>query len=64
MKVDASQLFAEAHDVAGWRAGCAAAASGYRSTARSFGEVLEHLAEGLKFYMALQVSRGVPSFEN
>lgn len=49
------QAFRAAFEVAAWRAACEAAAGGVRSSVRCYREVLDHLSEGLRFYMSLQV---------
>jgi hypothetical protein len=49
------QMFKAAFEVGAWRASCEAAAGGIKGLLSSYKEVLDHLSEGLRFYMSLQV---------
>ncbi|KAF8060549.1 BRO1 [Scenedesmus sp. PABB004] len=49
-----AQAFRSVFEVAAWRAGAEAAAGGIRGTLKTYREVLDHLSEGLRFYMSLQ----------
>ena len=46
--------FRAAFQVPQWRAACEAAAGGVRGALKAYREVLDHLSEGLRFYMSLQ----------
>ena len=46
--------FRAAFAVPAWRAACEAAAQGQRASLRAYREILDHLSEGLRFYMSLQ----------
>ncbi|KAI8477285.1 MAG: programmed cell death protein 6 interacting protein X [Monoraphidium minutum] len=49
-----AQAFRAVFEVTAWRAACEAAAGGVRVTLKEYREVLDHLTEGLRFYMSLQ----------
>ena len=48
------QAFREIFDISGWRTSCDAAASGVKRHAALFKELMDHLSEGLRFYLSLQ----------
>jgi hypothetical protein len=50
----APQAFQSAFQVSAWRSACEAAGAGMRGALKAYREVLEHLSEGLRFYMSLQ----------
>ncbi|GBF94332.1 hypothetical protein Rsub_06954 [Raphidocelis subcapitata] len=49
-----AQAFRSAFEVAAWRASCDAAAAGPRGALRTYRELLDHVTEGLRFYLSLQ----------
>eukprot|EP00775_Hariotina_reticulata_P008073 gene8073-8268_t len=49
-----SQMFKAAFEVGAWRVSCEAAAGGIKGVLSGYKEVLDHLSEGLRFYMSLQ----------
>eukprot|EP00878_Enallax_costatus_P005711 GHUV01005989.1.p1 GENE.GHUV01005989.1~~GHUV01005989.1.p1 ORF type:complete len:726 (+),score=266.47 GHUV01005989.1:1137-3314(+) len=49
-----AQMFKAVFEVAAWRAACESAATGIKNTLKTYKEVLDHLSEGLRFYMSLQ----------
>jgi hypothetical protein len=49
------QAFKAVFEVPAWRAACEGAAGGIRAILKTYKEVLDHLSEGLRFYMSLQV---------
>jgi programmed cell death 6-interacting protein len=50
-----AQAFKAVFEVPAWRAACEGAAGGIRAILKTYKEVLDHLSEGLRFYMSLQV---------
>jgi hypothetical protein len=42
-------------EVAAWRSACSGASANVKGVVTTFKEVLDHLSEGLRFYMSLQV---------
>lgn len=46
-------------DVDGWGRACEAAAAGVRGSAKVFRELLDHLSEGLRFYIGMQVRSSI-----
>jgi hypothetical protein len=51
------QAFKAVFEVPAWRAACEGAAGGIKAVLKTYKEVLDHLSEGLRFYMSLQVRR-------
>eukprot|EP00879_Flechtneria_rotunda_P013649 GHRR01014259.1.p1 GENE.GHRR01014259.1~~GHRR01014259.1.p1 ORF type:complete len:727 (+),score=319.48 GHRR01014259.1:344-2524(+) len=49
-----AQAFKAVFEVPAWRASCEAAAAGIKGALKTYKEVLDHLTEGLRFYMSLQ----------
>ncbi|WIA15140.1 hypothetical protein OEZ85_001828 [Tetradesmus obliquus] len=49
-----AQAFKAVFEVPAWRAACEGAAGGIKTTLKTYKEVLDHLSEGLRFYMSLQ----------
>jgi hypothetical protein len=49
------QSFRSIFAVDAWRAACESAGGGVKGTLKAYREVLDHLSEGLRFYMSLQV---------
>ncbi|WIA35320.1 hypothetical protein OEZ86_003775 [Tetradesmus obliquus] len=49
-----AQAFKAVFEVPAWRAACEGAAGGIKATLKTYKEVLDHLSEGLRFYMSLQ----------
>lgn len=47
-------MFKTLFEVGAWRAACANASSNVKAIVKTFKEVLDHLSEGLRFYMSLQ----------
>lgn len=47
-------MFKTLFEVGAWRAACANASSNVKALVKTFKEVEDHLAEGLRFYMSLQ----------
>lgn len=47
------QLFRSIFDVPGWHAACVASAAGLRDSAKSFRSLLDHISEGLRFYIGM-----------
>lgn len=48
-------MFKAVFEVPAWRGACEAAAGGIKASLKTYKEVLDHLSEGLRFYMSLQV---------
>jgi hypothetical protein len=53
------QAFKAVFEVPAWRAACEGAAGGIRAILKTYKEVLDHLSEGLRFYMSLQVGANI-----
>ncbi|GBF91561.1 hypothetical protein Rsub_04301 [Raphidocelis subcapitata] len=49
-----AQTFKSVFQVDAWRASCDSGGTGARAALRSYREVLDHLSEGLRYYMSLQ----------
>jgi hypothetical protein len=50
-----NSVFRSIFEIGAWRQACEQAAAGMRSQVKLFREVMDHLSEGLRFYMSLQV---------
>jgi len=48
------QVFKTLFEVGAWRSACGNASNNVKATVKVFKEVLDHLSEGLRFYMSLQ----------
>ncbi len=52
-----NSAFRSIFEIGAWRQACEQAAAGMRGQVKLFREVMDHLSEGLRFYMSLQVGR-------
>lgn len=50
-----NSVFRSIFEIGAWRQACEQAAAGMRGQVKLFREVMDHLSEGLRFYMSLQV---------